>query len=347
MKRTNHIVAVGGICLLLLMALYFALTARGFVQFDSGYRVIMGTFSRVVVIAETEEAARACAEAALAEQRRVDFLMSGYKVDSELSRVNRQAFEKPVQVGEATFEVVQKAVHFSRLSDGAFDVTVGPLVDLLHAAAEANAPPTDAALAEARSKVGYEKLILEESARTIRFAVKGMRIDLGGIAKGYAIDKSVEAMKQRGALGGMVDVGGDVRCFGKPPRGQESWLIGLQDPNVAPDDLGSTQPLLVLKVTDEAVTTSGSYRRFTVAGGARESHIMDAHTGHGANALASVTLIAPDATTADALATAVSVLGLREGMALVSQLPGTETILIPSGPDAKPIFSTGAAAYVK
>ncbi len=347
MKKANRIVAVGGICLLLLTALYFALTARGVVQLDAGYRVIMGTFSRVVVIAKTEETARACVEAVFAEQRRIDSLMSGYKVDSEVSRVNQQAFEKPIRVSDATFEVVQRAVQFSKLSDGAFDVTVGPLVDLWHAAAEANTPPTDAALAEARAKVGYEGLILDEDAATIRFAVEGMRIDLGGIAKGYAIDKSVEAMKQRGAIGGMVDIGGDVRCFGKPPRGQRTWLVGLQDPNVAPDDLGSTQPLLVLKVTDRAVTTSGNYRRFTIVGGARESHIMDAHTGHGANQLASVTVIAADAITADALATAVSVLGLEKGMALVERLPDVEAITIPSGPDAEPVFSTGAAAYVR
>jgi thiamine biosynthesis lipoprotein len=300
-----------------------------------------------VVIAETEEVAQACAESAFAEQRRVDSLMSDYKADSELSRVNQQAYEKPVQVSDATFEVVQKAIYFSRLSDGAFDVTVGPLVDLWRAAAEANAPPTEAELAEARGKVGYEKLILDQEAKTIRFAVKGMRIDLGGIAKGYAIDESAEAMKQGGALGGMVDIGGDVRCFGKPPRGQRTWLIGLQDPNVAPDDLGSTQPLFVLKVTDRAVTTSGNYRRFTVAGGERESHIMDSETGHGANELASVTIIAPDATTADALATAVSVMGLDKGLALVEKLPDIEAILIPSGPNAELVFSTRAVAYVR
>ena len=347
MTNNRRVIAVGGIGLLLLAALYFALTARPVVQFDSGYRIVMGTFTRVVAIAQTEGAAAACAEAAFTEQRRVDSLMSGYKVDSELSRVNQWAYEKPVRASEATFEVVRKAVHFSELSDGAFDVTVGPLVDLWHASADANTPPTDAALAEARSRVGYEKLILDKNTGTIRFAVKGMRIDLGGIAKGYAIDKSAEAMQQGGAIGGMVDIGGDVRCFGKPPRGQASWLIGLQDPNVAPDDLGSTKPLLVLRIADEAVTTSGGYRRFTNAGGRRESHIMDTHTGHGANQLASVTIIAPDATTADALATAVSVLGPEKGMALVERLPDTEAILIPSGPNARPVFSSGASGYLK
>ncbi len=347
MKNNRHAVAVGGFFVVLLIALYFALTARDLVQFDSNYRVVMGTFSRVVAIARSEPAAAAGAEAAFVEQRQVDVLMSDYKVDSELSRVNQQGYDRPVPVSDATFEVVRKAVRFSELSNGAFDVTVGPLVDLWRAAADANTPPTEAQLAEARAKVGYQKLILDEDAGAIRFAVEGMRIDLGGIAKGYAIDRSVDAMKQQGALGGMVDIGGDVRCFGQPPRGQKTWLIGLQDPDVAPDDLSSGKPLLVLKVADGAVTTSGGYRRFTESGGQRESHIMDAHTGHGASQLASVTIIAPDATTADALATAVSVLGREKGMALIEELPDTEAILIPSGQDSEPVFSTGAAAYVK
>lgn len=347
MKSSNRVIIIAVVIGLLLAALYFAVTSRPLVRFDSGYRVIMGTFSRAVALAETEATAAACAAAAFAEQRRVDALMSDYKGDSEVSRVNRDAFERPVPIGAETLEVVRKAIYFSELSEGAFDVTVGPFVDLWRAAAEANAPPTEAALAEARSKVGYDKLILDESAGTIRFAVAGMRIDLGGIAKGYAIDKSIEAMKQRGAVGGMVDIGGDVRCFGQPPQGQGTWLIGLQDPDVAPDDLGSGKPLLVLKITDEAVTTSGDYRRFTSVAGEKESHILDTHTGRGASQLASVTIIAPDGITADALATAVSVMGAEKGMALIETLPDTEAILIPRQKDAELIFSPGATAYVK
>lgn len=347
MKNSKRIVAIGSVFILLSVALYFALTAQDLVQFDGGYRVVMGTFSRVVAIAESEQAAISSVEAAFSEQREVDSVMSDYRADSELSRVNQQAYGTPIRVSDATFEVVRRAVYFSELSGGAFDVTVGPLVHLWRAAGETGASPTPVAIAEAKAKVGYDKLVLDESAGTIRFAVEGMRIDLGGIAKGYAIDKSVEAMRHRGAVGGMVDIGGDVRCFGQPPRGQKTWLIGLQDPNVAPDDLGGPEPLLVLKIADAAVATSGGYRRFTDIDGRRESHIMDTQTGHGANQLASVTVIASDAITADALATAVGVLGLEEGMALIERLPNVEAILISSGPDAKPVFSSGAAKYVR
>lgn len=347
MNKTNRAIAIVGVVFLVLVALYAALSTRGPVQLDSNYRVIMGTFSRAVVIAPDRETAAACIAAASAAQHEVDALMSDYKSDSEISRVNRDAYAEPVAVSEETFDVVQRGIDFSKLSDGAFDITVGPLVDLWRAAGEANEPPTETALAEARGKVGYDKLILDEQARTIRFAVEGMRLDLGGIAKGYAIDRSVDAMRQRGALGGMVDIGGDVRCFGKPPRGQESWRVALQDPNVAPDEWGDSEPVLVLEVQNEAVTTSGDYRRFVVIGDEKENHIVDTHTGHGARQLTSVTIIAPDATTADALATAVSVLGAEKGLALIERLSDAEAVLIPGGSGGKLSYSAGAAAYVR
>jgi thiamine biosynthesis lipoprotein len=355
MKKKGSLAAIGIVLILLLGLLYVRVRTQEPVMVDSGYRVVMGTFSRVVVIARTERAAQAAIRAAYDVQERVESLMSYHREDSELNRVNRYAAAKPVPVNPMTFEVLRQAVHFSKLSDGAFDVTVGPLVDLWHAAAESNEPPTEEALAEARRKVGYEKLTLKEKDMTVRFGVEGMRIDLGGIGKGYAVDKSVDAMQKPGVLGGMVDLGGNIRCFGQPPRGRGTggfetrpyWRIGLQDPNVAPDEMDASKPLLVLAITDESVATSGHYRRFVKVRGERQSHIVDTQTGKGAIKLASVTIIAPDATSADALSTAVSVLGREKGLELVESLPDTEAILIPAGPVAQPVFSTGAPAYLQ
>ena len=144
----------------------------------------------------------------------------------------------------------------------------------------------------------------------------------------------------------MVDIGGDVMCFGLPPKGKETWVVGLQDPTVAPDDLATDELLLNLKVTDAAVTTSGDYRRFVEIQGEKQSHIMDSQSGKGAAKLVSVTIIASEATGADALATAVSVLGAEKGLALIEQCPDTEAILIPHAAELDPIFSTGARAYL-
>jgi len=346
MRNNIRLVFLAGGAVVLLYFMYVRMTESGSVQLDSGHRVVMGTFSRVVVIADSERRAKRCVEAAFEVQRRIEELMSYHSSDSELSRVNREAADRPVPVNPMTFEVLQESVEFSKLTDGAFDVTVGPLVDLWKAAGEANEPPTEQALAEARAKVGYEKLILDEKTMTVRFAVRGMRVDLGGIGKGYAVDKAVEAMMNKKAVGGMVDLGGNIRCFGKPPRGQEHWKIGLQDPNVSPDEMDSSKILMVLTVTDQSVATSGDYRRFVDVQGAKQSHIIDTTSGKGANKLVSDTIIAPDAIAADALSTAVNVLGPDRGLALIERLPDVEAILIPAADPTHPIFSTGAKAYV-
>jgi FAD:protein FMN transferase len=320
---------------------------RGPVQIDSGLRPVMGTFVRIVVLAPDEIVAEACITAAFAEQDGIESLMSYQREDSELSRLNRQGAAEAVRVSDSTFEVIRQACHYSELSDGAFDVTVGPLMDLWHAAADANRPPSDMEMAAARQKVGWRKLVLDANASTVRFLVSGMKVDLGGIAKGYAIDRSVEAMRLKGALGGMVDLGGNVRCFGLTPQGQSQWYIAIQDPNVGPDDQESGHAPAILQIREGSVSTSGHYRRFVAVAGRRQSHIVDPNTGADDESLASVTVIAPDATSADALSTAVIVMGRRRGIELIEGLPGTEVILIPAGPDAKPILSQGAAGYIR
>ncbi|MGE5296635.1 MAG: FAD:protein FMN transferase [Solirubrobacterales bacterium] len=346
MKQIGRFAPIGIVLAIVFSLLYVSISRRPPIEVDSGARMVMGTFSRVVVIARSERTANACIKAAFDVQERIETLMSYHRENSELNQVNHYAAQKAMQVNPMTFEVIRQAVRFSELSDGAFDVTVGPLVDLWKAAGEANEPPSDEALAEAKRKVGYQKLILDDKAATVRFAEEGMRIDLGGIAKGYAVDKSVEAMQKLGARGGMVDLGGNIRCFGLAPRGQEKWRIGLQDPNVAPDDFDGSRYLLVLEIADESVATSGDYRRFSVVKGEKESHIVDTHSGKGANKLVSDTIIAPDATTADALSTAVNVLGPEAGMALIERLPSVEAILIPAGRQNTLLYSSGAHKYV-
>ncbi len=346
MKKYFCVAAAVGILIMLSGVLYLRAKTSCVVEENSGYRLVMGTFSRVVVIAKSHWTAKRCMEAAFDVQNRIESLMSDYQEDSELSKVNRYAAQGPVPVSEMTFEVLRQAVHFCQLSDGAFDVTVGPLMDLWRQAGRTDVAPTEEALTAARRKVGSDKLILDEKNRTVRFTVEGMRVDLGGIGKGYAVDKAVEAMKKRGAMGGLVDLGGNIRCFGQPPRGQESWRIGLQDPNVAPDEFGASKPLLILSLTNESVATSGDYRRFVRVQGQKQSHIIDTHTGKGANKLASDTIIAADATTADALSTAVNVLGPEAGLALVERIPGTEAILIPAGGKTSLVYSSGAKAYL-
>jgi thiamine biosynthesis lipoprotein len=331
----------------LFTGLYLTLRPGGPVVIDSGERVVMGTFSRIVAIAADEATARTCIAAACAEQDRIEALMSYHRADSELARMNREAADRPVAVSKDTFEVLREARRFSELSDGAFDVTVGPLMDLWRAAADANRPPSEVELAAARAKTGWRNVILDPNTSTVRFRVQGMKVDLGGIAKGYAVDRSVEVMRQNGAQGGMVDLGGNVRCFGLAPRGRSHWYVAVQDPNIAPADVQPGGPPVVLQIEEGAVSTSGHYRRFVIVAGRRQSHILDPNTGYDNESLASVTVIAPDATAADALSTAVSVLGREKGLQLIEQLPSVEAILIPAGAEAQPVFSPGAGDYIR
>jgi thiamine biosynthesis lipoprotein len=352
-KDRIFIEIIVGLCLITAAVYFFVKPPRetiwlaGRVDVDSGKRVVMGTFARVIGVAADSGTAKRCIEAAFAEITKVDELMSDYKDDSEISEVNRDGPKRAVKVSEPTYKVLQKAVEFSKLTGGAFDVTVGPLVDLWRSAEEANSIPTDTEFAEVRSRVGYDKLILDSNEMTVRFAAEGMRLDLGGIAKGYAIDRAVGAMQKEGALGGMVDIGGDIQCFGAPPEGKERWRIGLQDSRAVGGEPGQGQILMVLELTDVAIATSGDYQRFVLIEGERYSHIIDAESGYGSGELTSVTIIGKNAIEVDVLATAVSVMGVENGLALVEQRDQAEVILVTSAPEYELIKSSGADRFIE
>lgn len=368
MNRKIGPVVIIVLALVLIEVLHFSfgIKTKRQVQLDSGHQLVMGTFARVVAVAEDSSTAKKCIETALVKIQRVDERMSDYKDDSEISELNRDGAKRAVRVSESTYEVLQTSIEFSKLTGGAFDITVGPLVDLFHSAEKETVAPSKEQIAQAKLKVGYQKLKLDNQNRTVKFSVDGMRVDLGGIAKGYAIDKAVQIMQTCGAIGGMVDIGGDIRCFGAPAKGKEYWLIGLQDPNVPSESnsdivipaqagISAGEPLLLLKLTDAAVATSGGYRRFALIDGKKYSHIIDTKTGYSSDELASVTIISKNATGADALATAVSVMGAEKGLALIEELPQTEAILIPSQPKFVPsevdgfqfIKTSGAEKYIK
>ncbi len=314
------------------------------VQLQSGFggsRVVMGTFANITAVAADDETIKASIEAAFDKLVEVDEMMSDYKADSELSVVNRDAFAGPVEVSDELFEVLKASVDYSRKTQGAFDITIGPVVELWRRAAKGGKKPGEEELAEAKARVGYEKLILDEKNKTVRFAVEGMKLDLGGIAKGYAVDRAIEEMKKAGAAGGLVDVGGDIRCFGVSPKFNNIWRVGLEDPS------GASSYLLVLKLSDAAIATSGDYRRFVVVDDKRYSHIIDPATTASAGGLTSVTVIAARALDADALATSVSVMGRAKGLGLIESIDNAEAIIIPTDKKLEFVKTSGAEAYIR
>lgn len=316
------------------------------VELDSGWRVLLGTFGRVQLRCADRQTGERALAAAFAALGQVDGRLSTYREDSELAEVNRQAADGPVGVSAETFELLRRAAEHGRMSGGAFDITVGPMLAVWKQAGQEGRWPGAAELAEAKSKVGYKKVVLRDGQRpTVRFATSGMWLNVDAIGKGYAVDCALEAVRGPGVRAALVEIGGEIACFGEYRDGAP-WRIGIQDP-FADDDSGQVcaKARWVVELRDCAAATSGNYRQYTMIDGRRASHIVDPRTGLPAEVLASVTIIAPRAADADALATAVSVLGLEQGMALVESLPGTEAFLVAGDAENTELYRSSGFAH--
>jgi thiamine biosynthesis lipoprotein len=279
---------------------------------------IMGTQVRVELWHEDHAAGSAAAEAVLEELRRIDRAMSPYREDSELSRVNREAAGHAVPISRELYDLLARSIEFSQLTDGAFDVTFAS-AGYLYDYREGRRPDT-ASLEAALPAIDYRHILLDPDAATVRFARQGVRIDLGGIAKGHAVDRGIALLRARGIRHALISAGGDTRVIGQ--RWGRPWQVGIRHPR---DREGL---VAMIPLEDSAVSTSGDYERYFVEDGIRYHHILDPDTGRSAAELRSVTILGSDATTTDALSTSVFVLGPRRGMALVDDLEGIEAVVV-------------------
>lgn len=281
----------------------------------------MSTEGAILVCAPGEAQARRMIAAALEPIHTVAAQMSTYRADSEVSRLNRDGSSGPVALSQGTMRVLDESVNYTKLTGGAFDVTYAPLRTLWRAAQQEGRMPSQADIARALDAVGYYKLVLtyaEDGGGTASFAAPGMEVDLGGIAKGYAVDLAAEALIAAGAPSALVEIGGDMRAVGR----REEWKIRVYDPR-----LDEHEPMF-LRLSDAAVATSGDYARYFEVAGRRLSHVIDPRTGLPVEGMSSVTVVAPTATDADALSTAVSVMGPAEGLRLVDSRPGVECMIM-------------------
>ena len=281
----------------------------------------MGTTARVVLYADTPERAERAAAAAFGRIAALDQTLSDYRRDSELSRLTREAIGRPVPVGPDLYRVLAAAQELARRTDGAFDITVGPLSQLWRRARRQVELPSDAELASARALSQYTLLTLDPKLHTASVAQPGMRLDAGGIAKGFAADEALGVLRAHGITRALVAMGGDL-AVGDAPPGRESWQIAL-----AGIDPGSQAPGSPIAVRGAGISTSGDAEQWVEIAGQRYSHIVNPRTGLGLTGQQSVTVVAGDAMTSDMLATAVSVLGGAEGMALVDQTAGAAALV--------------------
>jgi FAD:protein FMN transferase len=291
---------------------------------------IMGTRITVELWADDEQKANRAIDALLDEMRHIDDSMSTYKPTSEVSQVNARAADGPMKISKELFDLLATAKQYSVLTDGAFDITyasVGYLYDF-----PKHVHPDDAQIDKALPAVNYRHVLLDPKNHTVQFSQKGVRIDLGGIAKGYSVDKGIEVLQSFGFTRAYVSAGGDSRIigdrFGKP------WLVGIRDPRK-----GEGSVITKIPLTDAAISTSGDYERFFEENGVRYHHIIDPRTGHSASKVRSATVIGPYATRTDGLSKTAFVLGPERAMEIYNRIDDIDAIIVKL--DGTVIYSKG------
>jgi len=291
---------------------------------------IMGTRITVELWADDESTADPAIDAVLEEMRHIDDSMSTYKSTSEVSLVNAKAADGPMRISKELFDLLITAKEYSVITDGAFDITyasVGYMYDF-----RKHIHPDDVQIGKALPAVNFRHVLLDPKSRTVRFSQKGVRIDLGGIAKGYSVDRGIEVLKARGFTRAYVSAGGDSRIigdrFGKP------WMVGIRDPRKGDGEVITRIPLV-----DAAISTSGDYERFFEEGGVRYHHIIDPHTGHSASKVRSATIIGPYATRTDGLSKTAFVLGPEKAMEIYNRIDDIDAIIVKL--DGTVIYSKG------
>ncbi|MEM1262570.1 MAG: FAD:protein FMN transferase [Pseudomonadota bacterium] len=279
---------------------------------------LMGTRISVTVAGVPAETANAAIDAVLAEISRIEQLMSTYIDESAISAINRDAHRGPVAAGAELYGLIEQSLAFSRMSDGAFDITydsVGQHYDF-----RAGKRPDDATTERERVRIGYNQLSLNPDDYSIAFSHEGVRINLGGIAKGYAVEQAVGVLARFGVRHAMISAGGDTRLVGD--RLGQPWIVGIQNPRA--DDSVAVR----LGLADEAISTSGDYERYFEADGVRYHHIVSPQSGRPAEGVRSASVIGPNGVWTDALSTTVFVLGVEAGLALIDSLADYEAVIV-------------------
>jgi len=295
---------------------------------DTDHKVIrsanaMGTAVHITVWTDDEAAAVDAIGKAFAEFRRVDQLMSSWTKTGAVARINDSAGSRePVEVDAEVFGVVERALDAARTTRGAFDITVGAFRGLwkFDQDKDGSIPAADA-VAGRLPLVNFRRVRVNRKKRTVYLAKKGMRITLGGIAKGHAVDNAVAILREAGFQDFILQAGGDLYVSGQ--KGEEPWVVGIRDPRG-----GRSAPFAILPLSDATFSTSGDYERSVIVDGKRYHHILDPKTGRPASRVRSVTVKADDAITADVLSTSLFVMGVERGMKLVERTRGVEAVFV-------------------
>lgn len=302
--------------------LFLTATLSSFGQITHKRKLSMlGSPFEMTVVAKDSVQGNEFIDLAVAEVKRVEYLISDWIPTTQISQVNKNAGIKPVKVDKEVFDLVSRAIKVSQITSGAFDISYASMDRIWKFDGSMKAMPTEEAIKKSVSKIGYKNIILDPKEQTIFLKNEGMKLGLGGIGQGYIADKVKELLFSKGCVSGIVNVSGDINAWGKQPDGKP-WTVGIVNP------LNKNKIFATFPLENSAVETSGSYEKFVIFNGIRYAHIIDPRTGYPAQGVVSVSVFAKQTEIADALATGIFVLGVEVGLDLVNQLKGIQCIIV-------------------
>ncbi|WP_457618735.1 FAD:protein FMN transferase [Lutibacter sp.] len=304
--------------------LYIAIILSNSLYSQSTYRKtlkLMGSRFDISVVAKDSLQANIYLNLAICEISRIEKLISSWNPNSQTSAIIKSAGIKPVKVDKELFDLISRSLVISKLTDGAFDISYASMDNIWKFDGSLKTMPSEKDIKASVSKVGYQNIILNKENLTVFLKLKGMKIGFGAIGKGYAADKAKQLLISKGAVAGIINASGDMNTWGKQPNG-DAWKVAITNP------LNKNNAFALLPIKNGAVVTSGNYEKYVIFNGKRYTHIIDPRTGYPSTGIISVTVFAPKAELADALATSVFVMGIEVGLNRINQLPNVECIII-------------------
>lgn len=284
---------------------------------------LMGSKFDITVVANSEEEGNTFIDKAVQEIQRIENLISSWKATSQTSVINQNAGIKPVKVDDELFQLIKRSIAISKITDGAFDISYAAIDRIWNFNGQETPMPSPSEIAASVEKIGYQYIELNEKESSVFLTKKGMKIGFGAIGKGYAADKAKDLLIKAGVTAGIINASGDMNTWGKQPNGNP-WKIAITNP------LDKTKNYGLFELENQAVVTSGNYEKFVIIDGKRYAHIIDPRTGMPTQGILSVSVFAPKAELADALATSIFVMGVDAGLNVINQLPQVEAIIVKS-----------------
>ena len=281
----------------------------------------MGSRFDITVVASNEKEGNEYIDSAIFEIARIEKLISSWDVNSETSLINKFSGIKPIKVDKELFDLIERSIAISTLTNGAFDISYASMDRIWKYDGSMREMPSEEKISNSIKKVGYKNIIIDKEAQTVFLKLKGMKIGFGAIGKGYAADKAKALLIEKGAKAGIINASGDLNAWGKQANGKD-WMVAITNP------LNKNKVFSWLPINDSAIVTSGNYEKFVSFNGIRYSHIIDPRTGYPSTGIISTSIMTSNAELADAISTSVFVMGVETGLDFINQLKGVDCIII-------------------